>query len=84
MIPHCGVDLRFSDNAHSSILAWKIPWTKEPGWLQSMALQRVEHGQGTKHMHVHTHTHTHTHIHSPKSLSELNEVKLIDSNLNQG
>ena len=26
---------------HSSILAWKIPWTKEPGGLQSMGLQRV-------------------------------------------
>ena len=22
--------------AHSSILAWRIPWTEEPGWLQSM------------------------------------------------
>ena len=28
---------------HSSILAWKIPWTKEPGRLQFMALQRVGH-----------------------------------------
>ena len=28
---------------HSSILTWKIPWTKEPGGLQSMALQRVGH-----------------------------------------
>ena len=27
---------------HSSILAWKIPWTEEPGRLQSMRLQRVE------------------------------------------
>ncbi|XDA89935.1 hypothetical protein R6Z07M_019539 [Ovis aries] len=26
---------------HSSILAWRIPWTKEPGGLQSMGLQRV-------------------------------------------
>ena len=26
---------------HSSILAWKIPWIKEPGRLQSMGLQRV-------------------------------------------
>ena len=26
---------------HSSILAWKIPWTEEPGKLQSMGLQRV-------------------------------------------
>ena len=25
---------------HSSILAWKIPWTEEPGRLQSMGLQR--------------------------------------------
>ena len=28
---------------HSSILAWKIPWTEEPGKLQSMGLQRVAH-----------------------------------------
>ena len=29
--------------AHSSILAWRIPWTEEPGRLQSMGLQRVGH-----------------------------------------
>ena len=28
---------------HSSILAWKIPWTEELGRLQSMGLQRVGH-----------------------------------------
>ena len=28
---------------YSSILAWKIPWAKEPGGLQSMELQRVGH-----------------------------------------
>ena len=28
---------------HSSILAWTIPWTEEPGRLQSMGLQRVRH-----------------------------------------
>ena len=28
---------------HSGILAWKIPWTEEPGRLQSMGLQRVGH-----------------------------------------
>ena len=28
---------------HSSILAWKIPWTEEPGRLQSMGSQRVVH-----------------------------------------
>ena len=28
---------------HSSILAWKIPWTEEPGGLQGIELQRVGH-----------------------------------------
>ena len=28
---------------HSSILAWEIPWTEEPGGLQSIGLQRVRH-----------------------------------------
>ena len=28
---------------HSSILAWEIPWTEEPGGLQSMGPQRVRH-----------------------------------------
>ena len=28
---------------HSSILAWRIPWTEEPGGLQSMGFQRVGH-----------------------------------------
>ena len=28
---------------HSSILAWRIPWTEEPGWLQSIGLQRAGH-----------------------------------------
>ena len=29
--------------AHSSILAWKIPWMEEPGGLESIGLQRVGH-----------------------------------------
>ena len=29
--------------SHSSILAWRIPWTEEPGGLQSMGLKRVSH-----------------------------------------
>ena len=32
---------------HSSNLAWKIPWTEEPGRLQSMGLQRVRHDRST-------------------------------------
>ena len=44
---------------HSSILAWKIPWTEEPRGLQSMGLQRVGHDGRTDR---YTHTHTHTQI----------------------
>ena len=33
---------------HSSILAWRIPWTEETGGLQSMGLQRVRHDLATK------------------------------------
>ena len=33
---------------HSIILAWEIPWTDEPGGLQSMGLQRVGHNLATK------------------------------------
>ena len=32
---------------HSSILAWKIPWTEGPGRLQSMRSQRVRHDRAT-------------------------------------
>ena len=32
---------------HSSTLAWKIPWTEEPGRLQSMGSQRVRHNPAT-------------------------------------
>ena len=38
---------------HSSILAWKIPWTKEPGGLQSTGSQRVGYDLATK---PHDHT----------------------------
>ena len=33
---------------HSSILAWRIPWTEEPGGLQSMKSQRVGHDRTTR------------------------------------
>ena len=35
--------LREGRAAHSSILAWRIPWTEEPGGLQSIGLERVGH-----------------------------------------
>ena len=34
---------------HSNILAWRIPWTEEPGGLQSMGSQRVRHNLMTEH-----------------------------------
>ena len=34
---------------HSSILAWEIPWTEEPGGLQSIRLQRAGRDQATEH-----------------------------------
>ena len=33
---------------HSSILAWEIPWTEEPGGLQTVRVQRVEHNLASK------------------------------------
>ena len=36
---------------HSSILAWRIPWTEEPGRLQALGLQRVWHGWATNTTH---------------------------------
>ena len=51
-----------------SILAWKIPWTEEPG-LQSMESQSVRHDCATS-THTHTHTHTHTLTHQWLSSKE--------------
>jgi len=39
LIPPCLVEKEMA--THSTILAWKIPWTEEPGWLQSMGSPRV-------------------------------------------
>ena len=35
-------------STHSSILAWRIPWTEEPSGLQSMGSQRVRHSLASK------------------------------------
>ena len=63
---------------HSSTLAWKIPWSEEPGGLQSMGSQRFGHDWATS-LHFSTGAtgyphakhevgpswHTHTHTHTP-------------------
>ena len=46
---------------HSSILAWRIPWSEEPGGIQSLGSQRVGHDRATN-------THTGTHIYVPWDL----------------
>ena len=38
---------------HSSVLAWEILWTEEPGRLQSMGLQKVGHDLATEHARRH-------------------------------
>ena len=45
---------------HSSILAWRIPWTEEPGGIQSMESQRVRHDRSDL-------ARTHTNLASPIS-----------------
>ena len=49
---------------HSNILAWEIPWTEEPGGLESMRSQSQ-----TRLSDKHTHTHTHTHTHNTQALT---------------
>ena len=40
---------------HSSILAWRIPWTEEPGGLQSIESQRIGHNlSDLAHIHIFT------------------------------
>ena len=43
LIPGLGRSPGEGNGNHSSILAWKVSWTEEPGRLQSMGLQRVGH-----------------------------------------
>ena len=43
LIPGLGGSLEKEMATHSSILAWRIPWTEQPDGLQSTALQRVRH-----------------------------------------
>ena len=47
-VPGLGRSLEKEMATHSSILAWRIPWTEEHGGLQSMGSQRVRHAGATK------------------------------------
>ena len=43
LIPGLGKSAGEGMVTHSSILAWRVPWTEEPGGLQSMGSQTVRH-----------------------------------------
>ena len=49
LIPGWEDPLKEGMATHSSILAWRIPWTQEPGGLQSMGSQRAGHDWATNH-----------------------------------
>ena len=50
LIPGLGRPLEEEMATHSSILAWRIPWTEEPGGLQSIGWQRVGHDWAHTHL----------------------------------
>ena len=52
LIPGLGRSPEGGKATHPSIIAWKIPWTEEPGRLQSMGWQRVRHERATEHTHI--------------------------------
>ena len=52
-IPGLGRSPGGGNGNQSSILAWRIPWTEEPGGLQSMESQRVRHDWATEHTLMH-------------------------------
>ena len=55
LIPGSGRSLEKGMATHSSILGWKIPQREEPGGLQFMGLQRVQHDWVTECTHTCTH-----------------------------
>ena len=55
---------------HSSILAWRIPKIEEPGGLQSMGSERIEHDSATN-----PHLHTPLVVSSPLGISQHNYIQ---------
>ena len=47
LIPGSGISPGAGHGYPLSVLAWRIPWTEEPGWLRSMGSQRVGHNRVT-------------------------------------
>ena len=57
---------------HSSILAWRIPWTEEPGRLQSMGSQRIRHE--TEQLSIHAYRHKYTDLFVRRQVQEYSKV----------
>ena len=56
---------------YSSMVAWKISWTEEPGGLQSMGSQRVRHDWATEHAHIHI-NYINGHVSPARDMAPLN------------
>ena len=63
LIPTSGRSPGEENGNHSSILTWKIPWTEEPGGLQTMRVSKSQTQQGT---YTHTQRHLLSTLKSPK------------------
>ena len=57
LIPESGRSPGEGVEIHSSILAWRIPWTEEPSGLQSRGSQRVGHDRVTENTYAHVLVH---------------------------
>ena len=62
---------------HSSILAWRIPLTEEPGGLQSMGSQRVRHNLATNPFTSVADRPSVSHIQTPERQGQLGDVALV-------
>ena len=61
---------------HSSILAWRTPWTEEPDGYSPWGYKELDTiEQLSTHTHAHTHTHTHTHTHKQRNGNSKKESK---------
>jgi len=58
-IPGLGISPGVGNGSPHQCSAWEIPWTEEPGWLESIGSQRVGHNWAHACVRLHVHTHTH-------------------------
>ena len=77
-----GDPLKKEMTTHSSVLAWEIPWTEEPGGLQSGTAKESDNLVNKQQQYTHTHTHTHIFfIHSSvnRHLDCLHVLSIVNS-----